>query len=42
MDWIVRYYDQEDNIISEHSIKNRTENEAFKEAIADIPLNCQD
>jgi hypothetical protein len=41
-DWIVRYYDKKDNLIGSHIIKERTENEAENEAIADMPLNCED
>jgi hypothetical protein len=40
--WIVRYYDKNDKKISSHKIKDRTEHEAEKEAIADMPNNCED
>ena len=40
--WIVRYYDKKDNQIGSHSIKDRTEHEAEEEAIADMPLDCED
>lgn len=42
MNWRVRYYDKNDEIISKHIIKDRTEYEAEKEAIADMPNNCED
>jgi hypothetical protein len=42
MDWIVRYYDKKDVEISSHIIKDRTEQEAENEAIADMPRNCED
>ena len=40
--WIVRYYDKNDVLISSHIIKDRTEHEAENEAIADMPFNCED
>ncbi len=40
--WIVRYYDKKDKQIGSHIIKDRTEHEAEEEAIADMPLNCED
>jgi hypothetical protein len=41
-DWIVRYYDKKDKQIGSHVIKDRTEHEAENEAIADMPLECED
>lgn len=41
-DWKVRYYDKNNKVISSHIIKDRTEHEAEKEAIADFPENCED
>jgi hypothetical protein len=41
-DWIVRYYDKKDKQIGSHIIKDRTEHEASEEAIADMPLECED
>jgi hypothetical protein len=41
-DWVVRYYDKNDKEISSHIIKDRTEHEADNEAVADMPLNCED
>jgi len=41
-DWIVRYYDKKDKLIGSHVIKDRTEHEAEEEAIADMPLECED
>jgi len=40
--WIVRYYDKKDKQIGSHIIKDRTEHEAEEEAIADMPLECED
>jgi hypothetical protein len=40
--WIVRYYDKKDKLIGSHMIKDRTDHEAQEEAIADMPLNCED
>jgi hypothetical protein len=41
-DWIVTYYDKKNNVISSHKIMDRTEHEAVNEAMADIPVNCDD
>jgi hypothetical protein len=41
-DWIVRYYNKKDTLIGSHIIKDRTEHEAEEEAIADMPLECED
>ena len=41
-DWIVRYYDKKDKLIGSHVIKDRTEHEADNEAVADMPLDCED
>ncbi len=41
-DWIVRYYDKKDNLISSHIIKDRTEHEAENEAMGDMPYECED
>jgi hypothetical protein len=40
--WIVRYYDRKNVLIGSHLIKDRTENEAESEAVADMPDNCDD
>jgi len=40
--WVVTYYDIKDNVISTHVINNRHENEAEDEAIADLPVHCED
>jgi hypothetical protein len=40
--WIVRYYDKKDKLIDSHMIKDRTDHEAQEEAIADMPLECED
>ena len=40
--WKVVAYDENDNIIEEWTIENRTEHEAEKEAIADLPDNMED
>jgi len=40
--WIVTYYDINDQIISTHVIKDRNEHEAEREAIADMPCDCND
>lgn len=40
--WIVRYYDKKDKLLGSHMIKDRTEHEAEEEAIADMPLECDD
>jgi len=40
--WIVRYYDKKDKQIGSHIIKDRTDHEAQEEAIADMPLDCED
>jgi hypothetical protein len=42
MNWKVRYYDREGKFLSMHLIKDRAESEAFKEAIADMPMECED
>jgi len=42
MNWNVSYYDIKNGIISIHTILDRTEQEAEKEAIADMPSNCED
>ena len=36
MNWIVRVYDDQDNIIESWTIENRNESEAMSEAEADI------
>lgn len=36
MNWIVRAYDNEDNLIESWTIENRTESQAMSEASADI------
>ena len=41
-DWIATYYGTKDNVISSHVIADRNEHEAEKEAIADMPYNCED
>ncbi|MCK9543422.1 MAG: hypothetical protein M0R03_15485 [Novosphingobium sp.] len=41
-DWTVRYYDKNNKLISSHTIKDRLEQEAEKEAIADMPYDCDD
>ena len=40
--WVVTFYDKNNKIINTIIIKDRTEYEAQKEAIADIPHNCDD
>jgi hypothetical protein len=40
--WIVRYYDKKDDMIGSHIIRDRTEHEAEKEAVADMPDECTD
>lgn len=40
--WKVRYYDVNGKAIGMHTIKDRTESEASKEAIADMPMECED
>lgn len=40
--WIVRYYDKNNKLIGEHKIIDRTEHEAEKEAVADMPYECDD
>jgi len=43
MDWVVTYYDADDNVISTHTIDgNRTEHQAEHEALADMPEECED
>jgi len=42
MNWIATYYTEGNDIISAHVIKDRTEQEAEKEAIADMPMDCDD
>ena len=43
MNWTVIYYEGTSNkILSQHDIKDRTEHEAEKEAIADMPSGCED
>jgi hypothetical protein len=41
-DWIVRYYNKKDDMIGSHIIKDRTEHEAEREAVADMPYECTD
>jgi len=41
-DWTVTYYDIKDNVISQHEIKDRSESQAEKEAMADMPCHCED
>ena len=41
-DWTVRVYDERNNQIDSWIIKDRTEHEAEKEAMADLPQNCDD
>lgn len=40
--WTVTYYDIKDNVIAQYEIKDRSESQAEKEAIADMPANCED
>lgn len=40
-DWLVTYYDDE-VILSTHIIENRDEHQAEHEAIADMPIDCND
>ena len=40
--WIIRYYDKKDVLISSHLIKDRTEHEAENEAVGDMPNKCED
>src|SRR5579864_862221 len=40
--WKVTYYDKNDKVISSHTIKDRTEAEASKEAQGDMPSGCED
>jgi late competence protein required for DNA uptake (superfamily II DNA/RNA helicase) len=40
--WIVRYYDEDNEIISSHPINNREEHAAEHEAEADIPEGTVD
>lgn len=40
--WLVRYYDKNNKVISSHKIINRTEHEAENEAMADFPNDCDD
>jgi len=40
--WNVTYYDNNNQIISTHAIKNRNDHEAEHEAIADMPCDCND
>ena len=42
MNWIVTYYDINNNVISSHSIKGRNEHEAEHEALGDMPHHCED
>ena len=43
MNWTVTYYKgTTDKVISSHVIKDRTEHEAEKEAIADLPYHAED
>jgi hypothetical protein len=41
-DWIVRYYDKKDKLISSYIIKDRTEHEAENEAMGDMTYECDD
>jgi len=41
-DWEVMYYNDRGDFISMHTIKNRTEHEAEREAVADMPYECDD
>lgn len=40
--WTVTYYDNNNQIISTHTIENRNKHEAEHEAIADMPCDCDD
>mgnify|MGYP003593690661 CR=1 FL=1 len=42
MDWVVKCYDEDNVLIDEFDILNRTEPEAEREAMAQLPANCDD
>ena len=42
MNWIVRYYSRTGKLLNDNLIRDRTEHEASKEAIADMPRDCED
>ncbi len=40
--WIVRYYSRTGKHLNDMMIYDRTEHEASKEAIGDMPYDCED